>query len=78
MFDDKIEDSQLSHHNSLISFSDVYEAIAKSKGGKASGPDCLHTFMVVDGFVYILAFFKIFSLLMVTFLMPFIGPLLFH
>jgi len=29
VFDDKIEDSQLSHHSSLISFSDVYDAIAK-------------------------------------------------
>jgi len=42
VFDDEIEDSQLSHHSSLMFFSDVYDAIAKLKGGKASGPDSLH------------------------------------
>jgi len=48
VFDDKIKDSQLSHYISLISFSDVHEAIAKVKGGKASGLDNLHS----EAFMY--------------------------
>jgi len=48
VLDAKIEDSQLSHHSSLISFSDVYDAIAKLKGGKASGRYGLHS----EAFMY--------------------------
>jgi exonuclease III len=48
LFDNKIEDYQLSHYNSVISFTDVYEAVTKLKCGKASGPDGLHS----EAFMY--------------------------